>query len=72
MRRRNLPCENLAEIAGETNQTVNLSQRGPATQTPRSQLAKDVRDLRNNTNAPNSQIKQAIELNKQKYPEMRK
>jgi hypothetical protein len=34
----------------------------------RSQLAKDIRDLRNHTNAPNSSLQKLIELNKKMYP----
>jgi hypothetical protein len=45
------------------------TQRGAATMSPRSQLAKDVRDLRNNTQAPNSSLQQLINLNKSIYPE---
>jgi RHS repeat-associated protein len=45
---------------------------GTATRSPRDQLAKDVKDLRNNTNAPNGQIQKLIDLSKQKYPEIRK
>jgi RHS repeat-associated protein len=48
------------------------TEKGEATKSPRDQLAKDVKDLRNNTNAPNSQIQKVIDLNKQKYPEMNK
>jgi hypothetical protein len=48
------------------------TEKGDATLTPRDQLAKDVKDLRNNTNAPNIQIQRLIELNKQKFPEMNK
>jgi RHS repeat-associated protein len=46
--------------------------KGPATRTPREQLAKDVKDLRNHTNAPNSQIQKVIDQNKTQYPEMKK
>lgn len=64
---------------GQTAPTIALpkhehkaipTEKGTATRTPRDQLAKDVKDLRNNTNTPNTQIKKAIELNKKKYPEM--
>ena len=34
----------------------------------RSQLAKDIRDIRNNTSAPNSSLQKLIELNKKAYP----
>jgi RHS repeat-associated protein len=37
--------------------------------TPRQQLAKDIKDLRKNTNAPNSSMQQLIDLNKRMYPE---
>ena len=56
----------------ESEHEAISTQRGPATQSPRSQLAKDAKDLRNKTNTPNSQIKKVIDLNKDKYPEMRK
>lgn len=36
--------------------------------TARDLLAKDIRDLRNYTNAPNSAIKELIDLNKSMYP----
>jgi RHS repeat-associated protein len=36
---------------------------------PRQQLAKDIRDLRANTNAPNEKLQQLIDLNKMTYPE---
>jgi len=42
--------------------------RGPVTGTPRDQLAKDIWDLRNNTNAPNSSLQELINLNKTMYP----
>ena len=48
------------------------TEKGEATRTPRDQLAKDARDLRNKTNASNSQVQKVIDLNKQKYPEMMK
>jgi len=35
----------------------------------RNQLAKDIRDLRNNTNAPNSSLQRLIQLNKQLFPD---
>jgi RHS repeat-associated protein len=41
--------------------------RGPVTGTPRGQLAKDIRDLRNNTNAPNTKLQELIDLNKSTY-----
>jgi hypothetical protein len=42
--------------------------RGPVSGTPRSQLSKDIWDLRNNTNAPNSRLQELIDLNKTMYP----
>ena len=42
--------------------------RGAYTGTARDQLAKDIRDLRRHTNAPNSSLQQLIQLNKQMYP----
>jgi len=38
--------------------------------TPRQQLAKDIRDLRKYTNAPNSSLQQLIDLNKFIWPEL--
>lgn len=43
--------------------------RGSYDQSPRDLLAKDVRDLRNYTNAPNEAIKKLIQLNKAMYPD---
>jgi len=44
--------------------------KGEATAgSPRQQLAKDIRDLRNNTNAPNSSLQQLINMNKMLWPE---
>jgi hypothetical protein len=48
------------------------TEKGEATRSPRDQLAKDAKDLRNHTNAPNSQIQKVIDQNKQLYPEMKK
>jgi hypothetical protein len=42
--------------------------KGEYTGTARDLLAKDIRDLRNNTNAPNSSLRELIDLNKQTYP----
>jgi len=42
--------------------------RGPYTGTARDQLAKDIRDLRNYTDAPNSSLRELIDLNKQTFP----
>jgi RHS repeat-associated protein len=36
---------------------------------PRQQLAKDIRDLRNNTSAPNSSLQTIIDLNKMLFPD---
>ncbi|WP_276526767.1 RHS repeat-associated core domain-containing protein, partial [Lonsdalea britannica] len=43
--------------------------KGPFTGTARDLLAKDIRDLRNYTNAPPSAIKDLIRLNKETFPE---
>ena len=43
--------------------------RGPYLGTARDQLAKDIWDLRNYTDAPNSSLRELIDLNKQMYPE---
>jgi hypothetical protein len=48
------------------------TEKGEAKKGARDQLAKDVRDLRNKTNAPKSKIKELIKKNKQQYPEMNK
>lgn len=42
---------------------------GPYSGTARDQLAKDIYDLRNYTNAPNSSLQELIQLNKTLYPE---
>jgi len=42
--------------------------RGPYTGTARDQLAKDIRDLRNFTDAPNRSLRELIGLNRQMYP----
>jgi RHS repeat-associated protein len=42
--------------------------KGEYTGTARELLAKDIRDLRNNTNAPNSSLRELIDLNKQTFP----
>ncbi|WP_122723334.1 RHS repeat domain-containing protein, partial [Pseudomonas viridiflava] len=42
--------------------------KGTFSGTPRDLLAKDIKDLRNHTNAPQSAIKQLIELNKEMFP----
>jgi RHS repeat-associated protein len=39
---------------------------------PRTQLAKDIRDLRNNTNAPAHSLEQIIRMNKKLFPEAMK
>lgn len=44
--------------------------KGEYNGSPRAQLAKDVFDLRNNTNAPNSALMELIELNRKMYPEL--
>jgi len=43
--------------------------RGPIETTPRSQLAKDIWDLRRFTDAPNYSLQTLIVLNKLMYPE---
>ena len=42
--------------------------KGEYTGSARDLLAKDIRDLRNYTNAPNSSLRELIDLNKQMYP----
>jgi hypothetical protein len=42
--------------------------RGPYTGTARDQLAKDIWDLRNYTDAPNPSLQELINMNKQMYP----
>ncbi|WP_231624290.1 hypothetical protein, partial [Yersinia similis] len=44
--------------------------KGPFTGTARDLLAKDIRDLRNYTNAPPSTIKDLIRLNKEMFPDV--
>ena len=49
----------------------NMS-NSPSTQTAgnaRQQLAKDIKDLRQNMNAPTQSLQQLIEMNKKKYPD---
>jgi len=48
------------------------TERGPSNLSARDQLAKDIRDLRTYTLAPNSSLRELIDLNKTMYPEMRK
>lgn len=43
-------------------------QRGPYEGNPRDLLAKDIKDLRKYTNAPNKALRELIDLNKQCYP----
>jgi RHS repeat-associated protein len=43
--------------------------RGGYNGTARDLLAKDIRDLRSNTNAPNRSLKELIDLNKKSYPD---
>ena len=43
--------------------------QGSVFMSPRSLLARDIRNLRLNTDAPNSVLQQLIELNKTMYPE---
>ncbi|WP_380024351.1 hypothetical protein [Effusibacillus consociatus] len=43
--------------------------KGEYSGSPRNLLAKDIRDLRTYTKAPNSALKELIQLNKQIYPE---
>ncbi|WNN47249.1 hypothetical protein RIN58_12580 [Siccibacter colletis] len=43
--------------------------KGPYSGSARDLLAKDIRDLREYTNAPASSIKELIKLNKEMYPE---
>ena len=43
--------------------------QGSVSMSPRSLLARDIRNLRLNTDAPNSVLQQLIELNKTMYPE---
>lgn len=44
------------------------TQKGVYEGAARDQLAKDIRDLRNYTNAPNSALQDLIRLNKEMYP----
>ncbi|MES1225250.1 MAG: hypothetical protein ABUT20_57745 [Bacteroidota bacterium] len=62
---------NAPGIALPTNEHQNIpTLRGENTAgDARSQLAKDIFDLRNNTSAPNSSLQQLIQYNKMLYPE---
>lgn len=51
---------------GEHSRLLTL--KGDYTGSARDLLARDIRDLRNNTNAPNSSLRQLIDLNKEMYP----
>jgi hypothetical protein len=63
---KNAPAIALPE--GEHQSIPN--EKGAATAgSARNQLAKNIRELRNNTSAPNSSLQQLIQLNKQLYPE---
>lgn len=42
---------------------------GEVTMTPRALLARDIANLRNYTNAPNSSLRSLIDLNRQMYPQ---
>jgi hypothetical protein len=44
------------------------TQKGSYSGSARDLLAKDIKDLRSNTNAPNSSLRELIELNKETYP----
>ena len=61
-----------AIVLPEREHHAIVPDKGAATRSPRDQLAKDAKDLRNNTDAPNSKVQEVIKLNKQKYPEMNK
>ena len=55
-------------MAVPRNEHARLSTlKGDYTGTARDLLARDIRDLRNNTSAPNSSLGQLIELNKEMY-----
>lgn len=51
------------------HQRIPTSKGATTAGSPRQQLAKDIRDLRNYTNAPNSSLQQLIQYNKLLYPE---
>jgi RHS repeat-associated protein len=53
---------------GEHGEIPNL-RGGNTAGTPRQQLATDIRNLRNHTNAPNSSLQKLINLNKRLWPE---
>nr|WP_254679321.1 polymorphic toxin-type HINT domain-containing protein [Celeribacter baekdonensis] len=63
------------ELPKSEHAAVTAAQRArgnaPAA-TARDQLAQDARDLRNETNAPNSSIQEVIDKSKDKYPETRR
>jgi hypothetical protein len=45
------------------------NQRGTVSMSARDLLARDIRNLRNHTNAPNSSLQRLIKLNKEAFPE---
>ena len=56
----------IAVPRGEHSRIPTL--KGEYSGSARDLLAKDIRDLRNYTNAPNSSLRDLIDLNKQTYP----
>lgn len=61
-----LTAPSISVPRGEHAQIPNL--RGEYTGSARDLLARDIRNLRNYTNAPNSSLQELIDLNKQMYP----
>jgi len=57
----------IAVPRAEHSQIPNI--RGPYQGAPRELLARDIRNLRNFTNAPNRSLQELIELNKNSFPE---
>lgn len=60
----------IALPAGEHRRIPTIT--GDYNGTPRDLLAKDIRDLRNNTNGPNGSLQELIQLNKGRYPAFEK
>ena len=61
-----LTAPSISVPRAEHIQIPNL--RGDYTGTARELLARDIRNLRNYTNAPNGSLRELIDLNKQTYP----
>jgi hypothetical protein len=58
--------------AGEKEHKKIPTQKGSYNGTPRDLVAKDVRDLRNHTKAPNSALQKLVKFIKNTFPEVMK